>query len=151
MQNKKADTCGKVYDRMDKLCIYFLAYDSYCPAKYRHNLWMPMRLYLDQAQACAEMAYLEPEPTQKILLLRDSKKFFRMFKRYHSRCEMTGEFHFGKVHSIDILEHISIIEEELGRWISKQNKLVSNGAVATSPESRVELKRSGEGHLPAAE
>lgn len=135
MPSRKAETRGKVFDRMDKLCLYFLAYDSYCPAKYRHNLWTPMRLYIDQAQACAEMAYLEYDNRETLSLLREAKKFFRMFKRYHARCEMTGEFHFGKVHSVDILELIGTIEDELGKWIAKQSKLVSNGAVATSPEN----------------
>lgn len=123
---------------MDKLCIWLLAYDSNCPAKYRHNLWLPMRSYLDQAQACAEMAYLEPDQAEKFNLVKDARKYFRIFKRYQYRCDITGEFRFGRVLSVDMVEYIQDIEEELRRWYASQRKLlVSYGAAAASPEHRV--------------
>lgn len=36
--NPKASTSGKVYDKMDRLCTYLLAYEPNCPAKYRQSL-----------------------------------------------------------------------------------------------------------------
>lgn len=138
LMNKKANQTGKVFDKMDKLCTYLLAYDPNCPTKYRHNLWLPMRSYIDQAQACAEMAYLEADKGEKSRLVADARKYFQVFKRYWHRCNMTGEFRFGKVHSVDMLEFIEDIEGELSRWYASQRKLlVGSGVVATSPEHRV--------------
>lgn len=136
--NPKASTSGKVYDKMDRLCTYLLAYEPNCPAKYRQSLWLPMRHYIDEAQACAEMAYLEPGGQEKFDLIKDSRKLFRVFKRYHSRCEITGEFRFGRVGSLDMLELIEDIEGAIGRWYASQRRLlVSGGAAAASPEHRV--------------
>ena len=92
-----------------------------------------MRSYLDQAEACAEMAYLEPDIKEKSNLVKDARKYFRIFKRYQNRCEMTGEFRFGNVHSLDMLEYIIDIEGELNRWFASLNKLVCSGAAAASP------------------
>lgn len=123
---------------MDRLCIYLLAYDPNCPAKYRHNLWLPLRSYMDQAQASAEMAYLEADKAEKCRLVGDARKYFRIFVRYWHRCNMTGEFRFGKVSSVDMVEYIEDIEGELVRWYASQRKLlVSGGAAEASPEHRV--------------
>lgn len=137
--NKKANTCGKVFDKMDGLCVWLLAYMPNCPVKYRKMLWEPLMHYVDQAQACSEMAYLETDPAEKFVLIKDARKYFRMFKRYQYRCDITGEFKWGKVMSLDMVEYIQDIEEELGRWFASQKKmlLVGNGAAAASPEHRV--------------
>lgn len=136
---KKASQAGKVYDKMDMLCIFLLAYEPNCPVKYRQSLWMPLRSYMDQAQACAEMAYLEHDPAEKLRLIGDARKYFRVFKRYHTRCEMTGEFRFGKVRDIDMLEYIEDIEDALGRWFASQKKTlqVCRDAAAAPSEHRV--------------
>lgn len=136
--NKK-NTSGKVFDKMERLSMWVLAYDPNCPKKYRRSLWEPLRSYLDQAEACAEMAYLETDVREKFNLVKDARKYFRVFKRYHNRCEIMGEFHFGNVYSLDMLEYIVDIEGELSRWFASLNKLVCSGAVATSPEHRVFL------------
>lgn len=52
--NPKASTSGKVYDKMDRLCTYLLAYEPNCPAKYHQSLWLPMRHYIDEAQAAGK-------------------------------------------------------------------------------------------------
>lgn len=132
--NKKANQSGKVFDKMDRLCLLLLAFDANVPVKYRHSLWEPMRMWADQAQACSEMAYLEPNPKEKFDLIKDARKHFRVFVRYHTRCEMTGEFQFGRTLSLDMAELIEDIEGELARWLASQRKLlVSGGAVAAAP------------------
>ena len=137
--DKRANQSGKVFDKMDRLCTYLLAYEPNCPCKYRQSLWIPLRQYMDLAQAEAEMAYLETDPREKYRLIGDSRKHFRVFKRYHSRCEMTGEFRFGKVKYLDMLEYIEDIDGALVRWFASQKKLllVGNDAAAASPEHRV--------------
>lgn len=135
MSIKKKDSSGKVYDKMDRLCVILLAVDNDIPRKYRYPLWNPMRSYIDKAQACAEMAFLEIDIHEKVALANDARKYFRMFKRYYRRCEMTGEFRFGHTLEIDIEELIVQIEGELNRWFAKLKRmLVSSGAVAASPE-----------------
>lgn len=42
--NPKASTSGKVFDKMDRLCTYLLAYEPNCPAKYRQSLWLRREL-----------------------------------------------------------------------------------------------------------
>lgn len=136
--NSKANKSGRVFDKMERLALLLLAFDANVPAKYRRSLWEPARMYADQAQACAEMAYLEPHPREKFDLVKDARKFFRVFRRYHSRCETTGEFQFGKTLSLDIAELIEDIEGELGRWYASQRRLlVSGDAAAASSEHRV--------------
>lgn len=91
-------------------------------------------MYADMAQACAEMAYLESSRQEKYNLVKDSRKYFRVFKRYHTRCEMTGEFRFGSTLSLDMMELIEDIEGELERWLASQRKLlVCSGADASVP------------------
>lgn len=119
---------------MESMCMKLLAYDRYCPTKYRRVLWEPLRNYLDQAQACAEMAYLESDTKEKISLVRDARKYFRMFKRYEIRCDSTGEFRFGDAFAIDMVEYMQNIEEELNRWYAKLRK-VSGGVAAASPDA----------------
>lgn len=145
--DKKANQSGKVFDKMDKLCTYLLAYEPNCPNKYRQSLWLPLRHYMDMAQAEAEMAYLEPDAREKFRLISDARKHFRIFKRYHARCEMTGEFRFGQVKDLDMLEYIEDIDGALGRWFTSQKKLllVSNDAAAASTEHRILLEKVTEG------
>lgn len=133
----KASTAGKVYDRMDRLCDYLLAFDSSCPMKYRRSLWEPLMHYMNTAQACAEMAYLEPDKTEKARLMSDARKHFRVFKRYWSRCDKTGEFRFGSTKAIDMVEFIQTIEEELDRWFASHRKmLVRESRAAADSEHR---------------
>ena len=135
---KKASTAGKVFDKMDRLCIWLLAYEPNCPKKYRESLWLPLRRYMDEAQANAEMAYLEFDPAEKLRLITDARKCFRMFKRYETRCDMTGEFRFGKTFSIDMVEYIRDVEGELNRWFASQKKLlVGHDAAAASSETPI--------------
>ena len=89
------------------------------------------------AQACAEMAYLETDVLEKFSLVKDARKYFRMFIRYQSRCDMTGEFRFGKVHSVDMVEFMDDIQGELERWFAALKKQVRSGEIAVSPEHRV--------------
>lgn len=151
--NSKANKSGRVYDRLDRLCLLLLAFDANVPVKYRRSLWEPLRMYADQAQAFAEMAYLENDPEIKFALIKDARKSFRIFVRYHTRCEMTGEFRFGRTLSLDIAELTEDIEYALARWSASQHRLlVGGGAAAAAPRAPgIELKRSEEGHSPASE
>lgn len=56
---RRTNTSGKVFDKIDRLCTWMLAFSSNVPRKYYKTLWEPLRLHLDMAQACAEMAYFE--------------------------------------------------------------------------------------------
>lgn len=109
---------------MDSLCLRFLAYDRNCPAKYRKSLWEPMWSWLCQSQACAEMAYLELDNAEKLKLVSDARKYFRVFKRYEIRCDSTGEFRFGQAFAIDMVDYMKGIEDELNRWMVKLKKTV---------------------------
>ena len=131
MQNKR-NTTGKVFDRMDKIGDYLIVFDPHIPARHRRCLWEEVKKYQAEAQACAEMAYLEFDADEKLRLLRESRKYFRIFIRFWMRCCKTGEFRFGQANIIDVAERIEEIAAELDKWLAKQ-KRVSFGKVAALP------------------
>lgn len=117
---------------MDRIGDYLIVFDPHIPARHRWGLWEEVKKYQAEAQACAEMAYLEYDPEEKLRLLRDAKKYFRVFIRFWMRCCKTGEFRFGEANILDIAERIEEITTELDRWLAKQ-KRASAGKVAALP------------------
>lgn len=129
MSNKR-NTTGLVFDRMDKIGDYLMVFDPHVPVRHRHGIWDMVKRYQAEAQACAEMAYLEIDRAEKQKLVRDAKKYFRVFIRFWSRCVKTGEFRFGQANILDVAERIEEIQVELDRWLASVKRVSSCGVAA---------------------
>lgn len=131
MPNKR-NTTGLVFDRMDTIGDYLVVFDPHIPARHRRSLWEQVTKYQAEAQAYAEMAYLEYDAAEKLRLVRDARKYFRVFIRYWTKCCKTGEFRFGQANIMDIAERIEDVTAELDRWSAKLRR-VSSGKAAAMP------------------